>query len=120
MAAAFYWADDLWETHKHLYPDAKITMKPSEYIRKHCYFSFIRDVMSMKLRNYLPVDNLTWGSDFPHSVGSFPESRTWLGRIFEGVPEDLERKILVETPCKFFNLDPTKAITETPGVTAAR
>lgn len=118
MPSAFFFLDDAWEYNKHLYPDFKLKMQPTEYVKKHVLFSFIRDPMAMKLRDFLPAENLMWGSDFPHSVGSFPDSKKWIGIIFEGVPENLKRKILVENPCQFFGLDPNKALTETPGVTA--
>lgn len=117
MPSTFFFLDDGWDHRKHLYPNNKLTMKPSEYIEKHCLFSFIRDPMAMQLRDKLPAENLMWGSDFPHSVGSFPESKKWMGIIFEGVPETLKRRILVDNPCEFFGLDPSKALTETPGVT---
>jgi predicted TIM-barrel fold metal-dependent hydrolase len=55
-----------------------------------------------------------WGSDFPHSVGSFPQSRTWIEIIFDGVSSELRRQILVENPARFFHLDPEAEITETP------
>ncbi len=119
MPSTFFFADDLWDKCRHLYPDAKIVMKPSEYITKHCMFSFIRDPMAMRMRELLPVENLMWGSDFPHSVGSFPESQKWLDIIFDRVPENVKRKVLVENPCQFFGLNPNQSITETPGVAAA-
>lgn len=28
----------------------------------------------MQMRRFLPVETLLWGSDFPHSVSSFPET----------------------------------------------
>jgi len=92
----------------------KLKMKPSEYVTTHCYFSFIRDPIGMQLREHLPWKNLMWGSDFPHSVGSFPHSREWLDIIFEGVPDDIRHTILVDTPAKLYGLDVSKPITETP------
>ena len=95
-----------------------LKMAPSEYCYKHFLFSFIRDPMAMKLREFIPIDNLMWGSDFPHSVGSFPNSRGWIETIFEGVPADIKRKVLVENPVEFFGLDANKPITETSSVKA--
>ena len=87
--------------------------------KKHFLFSFIADPIGMKVRDLIPVDNLLWGTDFPHSAGSYPHSRQTLDFIFPGVPESVKRKILVETPCKFFGLDPNKELTETPAAEAA-
>jgi hypothetical protein len=40
--------------------------------------------------------------------------REWLRTIFEGVPDDLRRRIVLENPCLFFGLDSDRAITPTP------
>ena len=59
-------------------------------------------------------NNLMWGTDCPHSVGSYPKSQKWLDIIFDGVPDSLKRRILLENPAKFWDLDLEKAITPTP------
>ncbi len=115
---ALWFIDDTYKQRRNWF-GVTLKMLPSEYIKKHFYFSFIRDPMAMKLRDYLPVDNLMWGSDFPHSVGSFPNSQGWLDIIFDGVPDDIRHRVLVETPAKFLGIDLSKPITETPGVPAA-
>lgn len=112
-----WFMDDSYRTWKYWF-NKTLPMLPSEYVKKHFMFSFIRDPMAMRLRDFLPVDNLMWGSDFPHSVGSFPHSQGWLDVIFEGVEDSLRRKILLENPAEFFGLDLTATITETPGVVA--
>jgi predicted TIM-barrel fold metal-dependent hydrolase len=92
----------------------KLKKMPSGYIRDHCKFSFIHDRMVMKLRYYIGLDLLMWGSDFPHSVGTFPDSRETLDDLFEGVPEEERRQVLVDNVCDFFGLDPHKELTPTP------
>ena len=115
MAWTFWKMDDDYEIMKDA-SHGHLEMAPSEYIREHCYFSFIRDVIAMKVRDLIPWENLMWGSDFPHSVGSFPESPKWLNIIFDGVPENVKRKILLENPAMLYGLDLTKPITETPAL----
>jgi predicted TIM-barrel fold metal-dependent hydrolase len=68
----------------------------------------------MQLRHYIGVDLLMWGTDFPHSVGTFPDTQYILEELFEGVPEDERRKVLVDNVCDFFGLDPNKELTPTP------
>ena len=53
------------------------------------------------------------GTDFPHSVGSFPESQKFLDAAFAG-KDALRRQVVLENPAKYFGLDLTKPITETP------
>jgi predicted TIM-barrel fold metal-dependent hydrolase len=96
------------------YYDIKLSKQPSQYYRDHLLFSFIYDRMAMRLREYIGVDILMWGSDFPHSVGTFPDSREILPDLFEGVPEDEKRKVLVTNATDFFGLDPDKELTPTP------
>ena len=60
----------------------------SEYVRQHCRFSFIADRLAMKFRYYIGLDLLMWGSDFPHSVGTYPHSRELIEELFEDVPGD--------------------------------
>jgi predicted TIM-barrel fold metal-dependent hydrolase len=113
MPASFYMVDDSYEIYKDWF-EVDLPMKPSAYIRRHCYFGIIRDPLAMQLRDHLPAEILMWGSDHPHSVCSFPESHKWLEIIFDGVPAELRRRILLENPAEFFGLDLSKAITETP------
>ena len=117
LSSLVWFMDDNYRIFKHWY--GPLAMKPSEYIFKHCRFSFIRDPLALKLRDFVPVDILMWGSDFPHSVGSFPNSQEWIDQIFEGESEAVKRRILLENPCEFFGLDPKADITPTPGVEVA-
>ena len=64
----------------------------------------------------VPVDNLMWGSDFPHSVTSFPNSQEWLANAFATTDDSIRRKILLETPAEYFGLDLEAELTATPGV----
>jgi uncharacterized protein len=66
------------------------------------------------MRDLLDIDHIMWGSDFPHSVSSFPESTRWLDEIFAGCPAEVRQKVLVETPCAYFGLDPAATLTPTP------
>ena len=96
------------------YHGVELKKQPSQYYRDHLKFSFVYDRMAMRLREYIGVDMLMWGSDFPHSVGTFPDSREILPDLFEGVPEDEKRKVLVTNATDFFGLDPEKPLTPTP------
>ncbi len=90
---------------------------PSEYVLEHCTFGMIqeRPAIKMALAGLMPLDWLMWGSDFPHSVGTFPDSRAYIDDAFAGVDEATRRRILVENPASFFGLDPHADITPTPG-----
>ncbi len=114
MPESFFMMDDSYRLFREWY-GLNLAMRPSEYAARHFYFGIVRDPVALRMRDLLPAHRLMWGSDFPHSVTSFPRSRDWLQTIFEGVPEELRRRILLENPCRFFGLDPDRAITPTPG-----
>jgi predicted TIM-barrel fold metal-dependent hydrolase len=105
--------DENYGLYQHMF-DHKLDRLPSDYVREHILFSFIMDPVVLKMLDLVPVDSLMWGSDFPHSVGSFPNSAAWLDKAFDGVSDDIRRKILVETPANFFHLDTSAELTATP------
>jgi predicted TIM-barrel fold metal-dependent hydrolase len=113
MPHVFFMMDDSYLLFKDWY-GADYRMLPSEYARTHFRFGIVRDPLSVQMRSFLPVETLMWGSDFPHSVSSFPETKKWLSIIFDGVPEDVRRRVLVDNPCAFFGLDPEADLTVTP------
>ena len=114
MPSVFWFMDDNYRMFGDWF-GKPLRMPPSEYIRQHFTFSFIRDPMALKLRDHLPVENLMWGTDHPHSVTSFPHTREFLDEAFAGVPEALKRRILLENPAEHFGLDLEAPITPTPG-----
>ena len=68
----------------------------------------------MKFRYYIGLDLLMWGSDFPHSVGTYPHSREFIEELFEDVPEMERHRVLVDNVCDFFGLDQEKELTPHP------
>jgi predicted TIM-barrel fold metal-dependent hydrolase len=88
--------------------------EPSEYVLEHTLFGMVGDAPVLKMGNLFPLERLIWGSDFPHSVGTFPNSQQYIKETFDGVEAGLRRKILVENICGHLGLDPNATITETP------
>ncbi|MEE2662481.1 MAG: amidohydrolase family protein [Myxococcota bacterium] len=105
--------DDNYEIFRGAF-DRKLERKPSEYILDHCWFGIIRDPCAVQMYEHVPFDRLMFGSDFPHSVGSFPNTHQFLDEAFEGVPDALRRKMLLENPAHYYDLDLEADITETP------
>ncbi len=105
--------DDNYEIFRGVF-DRKLERKPSEYILDHCWFGIIRDPRAIQMYEHVPFDRLMFGSDFPHSVGSFPNTQRFLDEAFEGVPDSLRRTMLLENPARYYGLDLEADITETP------
>jgi predicted TIM-barrel fold metal-dependent hydrolase len=113
LAHALNWMDEFY-LRWYRYHDVHLKKMPSQYYRDHCRFSFIHDRVVMQLRQFIDPALLMWGTDFPHSIGSYPDSRQVLAEIFDGVPENVRRQVLVDNVCEFFDLDPNRELTPTP------
>jgi len=66
------------------------------------FVEFMEDDLGVQLRDTIGVDNMLWGSDFPHAESTWPKSRQFLDRIFAGTPETDLRKITAENAARLF------------------
>jgi predicted TIM-barrel fold metal-dependent hydrolase len=81
-------------------------MLPSDYWRRNMFVEFMEDDLGVQIRDRIGVDNMLWGSDFPHAESTWPQSKQFLDRIFAGVPEEDRRKITADNACKLFGFHP--------------
>ena len=81
-------------------------MLPSDYWARNMFVEFMEDDLGVELRNHIGVDNMLWGSDFPHAESTWPQSKQFLDRIFAGVPEADRRKITSDNAAKLFGFHP--------------
>ena len=75
---------------------------PSDYWHRNMFVEFMEDDLGIQLRDTIGVDNMLWGSDFPHAESTWPKSRDFLNRIFAGVPEADLRKVTSENAARLF------------------
>ncbi|HJU16044.1 MAG TPA: amidohydrolase family protein [Stellaceae bacterium] len=81
-------------------------MLPSEYWRRNMFVEFMEDDLGVQLREHIGVDNMLWGSDYPHAESTWPRSRDFLDRIFVGTSEEERRKITCDNAAKLFGFHP--------------
>jgi predicted TIM-barrel fold metal-dependent hydrolase len=94
--------------------NVSLKREPSEYILDHTLFGMVRDEPVLHMGDLVPLDHFIWGSDFPHSVGTFPGSKKQIATMFADVDDELRRKLLVENIANHIGLDANADITETP------
>ena len=91
---------------------------PSEYMKAHGLYGMVREPLAVRvgaeLPEDMPLDLFWWGSDFPHSVGTFPRSRAYIDETFGPLDEKLRHKLLVGHAAEHLHLDLDADITETP------
>ena len=77
---------------------------PSDHFRRNCFVSFQEDEAAIRVRDYIGVENLMWGNDYPHAESTFPKSREFVDRILAGIPEDEQRKIAGENAAELYHI----------------
>jgi predicted TIM-barrel fold metal-dependent hydrolase len=80
-------------------------MIPSDFFRRNVVLSFQEDAIGIRLRDVIGVDNMMWGSDYPHSESTFPQSRKILSEILAGVPDDEQAKIVGSNTARVYHFD---------------
>ena len=78
---------------------------PSDFFHNNVFVGFQEDDLGMQLRHIVGVDNLLWGSDYPHGESTFPKSREIVERIMKGVPEDEKAKIAGENCARLYGFN---------------
>ncbi|MCZ6645800.1 MAG: amidohydrolase family protein [SAR324 cluster bacterium] len=84
------------------FKDLTLTMKPSEYWYRQCYATYQSDKVGIKLLDELGVDNIMWGSDFPHPDGVWPDSQQFIQQELGHLPEQARFKITCENAAKLY------------------
>ena len=69
-------------------------LKPSEMFRRQCYFTGWYDRSAIESRRYVGVDNIMWETNYPLSTSTWPNSRDYIDKSFQGVPQDERAKML--------------------------
>ena len=77
---------------------------PSDYIRRHVLWGFQRDPAGVEIRHWMGVENLIWGSDFPHQESEYPHSLSVIEENFKGVPEGEKQKMVCGNVMQFFGI----------------
>lgn len=86
-----------------------LSMKPSEYFNRNINIgASCIPRADVDLRGLIGIENMMWGSDYPHPEGTWPNTGQYLTDVFSGVPEADGRKILGENAIDWYGLDREK------------
>jgi predicted TIM-barrel fold metal-dependent hydrolase len=109
--------DAIYDRHRDELPSRR---SPSEWWQSNCHIgvSFMHKV-EIEIREEIGVDRMSFGRDYPHAEGTWPNTVEYLRDLFAGVPERDARLILGENAIEFFGLDAARiaAIAERIGPT---
>lgn len=96
--------DHWWQDH-HSWMRPKVDEKPSYYFQRQFWATFEDDRAGVMTRELIGVDRLMWGSDYPHTEGTFPRSIEQIRQDFADVPESDVRKIVVSNAANLYRID---------------
>ncbi len=97
---------------------ARLSLSPKKYFKRQCFVeAMFLGRREVEMRHAIGVENMLWGSDYPHYEGTWPHSRKSIEETLSGVPDEEVRKILSENaaPLYGFDLDELDAIASAVG-----
>ena len=80
-------------------------MLPSDYFHRNVFLGLEEDGLGIQLRHVIGVDNLLWGSDYPHAESTFPRSRQILEEILVDCTEEEKAKIAGGNAARIYRLN---------------
>jgi len=86
-----------------------LSMKPSEYFRRNVFLgASCMPRREAELRREIGLENIMWGSDYPHPEGSWPTTREQMVDAFHGIPEDELAAMLGGNAVRCYGFDTEK------------
>jgi predicted TIM-barrel fold metal-dependent hydrolase len=93
LAAAVEMLDEGFHyTHPH-YVRPKLSMPPSDFVRRQVHVTFQHDKSVMKLTDVIGVDALMFGTDYPHLEGTWPDTQKVVDELFGDVPAPVREAV---------------------------
>jgi predicted TIM-barrel fold metal-dependent hydrolase len=103
IAAVMRLMDHWWEDHHH-WLEPKLDEPPSFYARHQFHHTFEDDKAGLMHLPMLNANGLMWGSDYPHTEGTFPHSREQIVKDFADLPPDVTRKIVRDNAAHLYGI----------------
>ncbi len=98
-----YRLDHAYERFQHL-QGVKLSMLPSEYIKRQLHASFQFEEVGMDLINRFGAENILWSSDYPHTDSTWPRSREFIDELFHDIPQAVTQQIVGDNAANLYGL----------------
>jgi predicted TIM-barrel fold metal-dependent hydrolase len=83
----------------------KEAMLPSDYFHRNVFAGFQEDTMGIRDRHIIGVDNLLWGSDYPHVESTFPRTLQIIEEILVDCTAEEKAKIAGGNAARIYHLN---------------
>jgi predicted TIM-barrel fold metal-dependent hydrolase len=101
IAGVLHFMDHWWTDHRR-WMEPRVNDKPSVFFKRNFWATFEDDRAGVLTRELLNIDHLMWGSDYPHTEGTFPHSREQIAHDFDGIPAADLGKMVCENAGKLY------------------
>lgn len=85
-------------------PQNGYDVMPSEMFKRQCYLVGWYDRASLRVRDYVGVDNILWSSQFPLATSTWPNTKSALEKSFAEVSWTDRKKILWENAAQLYKV----------------
>ena len=86
-----------------------LSLKPSEYFRRNVFLgASCMPRREAELRREIGIENILWGSDYPHLEGSWPHTKKQMIETFSDIPEDEISDLVGGNAARLFGFDTPK------------
>jgi predicted TIM-barrel fold metal-dependent hydrolase len=89
----------------HAIQATKLSMKPSEFVKRQVWATFQEDPIAPIAHSLYGNGNYMWGSDFPHTETTWPNSLSIIDRDFANVPAQVKYDASFGIAQKLYNID---------------
>ena len=103
IASLLRFMDHWWSDHRH-WMQPHLDESPGTYFRRQFWATFEDDRPGLLTRELLGVDRLMWGSDYPHTEGTFPKSREQIEQDFAGIPQREVRAMVANNAARLYGV----------------
>jgi predicted TIM-barrel fold metal-dependent hydrolase len=79
-------------------------LMPSEMFHRQCYLTGWYDRAAIETRHHLGVGNILWGTNLPLTTSTWPTTREYVAKSFDGIPEDEKAQMLWGNAAKLYQL----------------
>ena len=84
--------------------DVALSMLPSDYVRRQLWVTFMDDPVGAANLEAIGPDTFMWGSDFPHTDSTWPNSKTVIDKNLTGVPTWVSTKVLHDNAAALYHI----------------
>lgn len=88
-------------------PTVKLSMMPTDYLKRNMTFTFEEDRLGAKMIQYdwsMLKEVAIWGSDYPHEQGTWPEATDMLDKMLVGLTDEEKRYVTCDHSATIFNV----------------